>query len=415
MLHMRCIHQIRNIIVHNTFWKQRIVYNSAISTQRCNSVNRSIFKLFCTSKWLREQDHVPKPLRSIKPKAEKDAERNFVDLKQVRAIGGKGGDGEISFLQLWSNENAGPDGGDGGHGGHVIFEATLDVKDLSHVSSVFKAEDGERGYGKSCFGKNAEHTIVHVPVGTIIRNSEGKIIADLNKAGMMFIAARGGAGGHGNAFFKSDVQQTPQISEYGANGEDLQYVLEISTMAHVGLIGFPNAGKSTLLRAISRARPKVAAYPFTTLKPHLGIVLYDDHEQVAVADLPGLIPDSHKNRGLGIQFLKHVERCKILLFVLDITSDEPWKDFESLKYEITQFNVRLNKRFLLIAANKMDLPEAMEKLELLKQKIDLPIIPISAKMGINISILLREIRILYDKEGKESDTGNVLQHDNNSD
>lgn len=375
------------------------MYNIIINIQRHKNINKNIFKSFC--KGFKEQENISKPLRIIKPKAISDTEKSIVDLKKVRTIGGKGGDGNISFLQLWANENAGPDGGDGGNGGHVIFQAAYDVRDLSHLTSILKAENGENGHNKSCFGKNAEHTIIHVPIGTIVRNIEGHIIADLNQKGMMFIAARGGAGGHGNAFFKSDVYQVPRISEYGANGEDLQYVLEISSMAHVGLIGFPNAGKSTLLRTISRARPKVAAYPFTTLKPHLGMVLYDDHEQIAVADLPGLIPDSHKNKGLGIQFLKHIERCKILLFILDITSDEPWRDFEILKYEITKFNIQLNKRLFLIAANKMDLSGTMKKLEILKQKIHLPIIPISAKMGTNISILLKEIRILYDKEGKK--------------
>ena len=405
---MYYIHQIRTLILHKNCWKRSILYTAAINIKECKDINKNIFKSFCTSKRFTEQKNVPKPLRSIKPRAKNDADRSILDLKQVRTIGGKGGNGEISFLQLWSNENAGPDGGDGGHGGHIIFETSLSVRDLSHISSVLKAEDGEKGYNKSCFGKNAKHTVVPVPIGTIIRNMKGSIIADLNQEGMMFIAARGGAGGHGNAFFKSDVQQSPCISEYGADGEDLQYVLEISSMAHVGLIGFPNAGKSTLLRAISRARPKVAAYQFTTLKPHLGIILYDDYEQVTVADLPGLIPDSHKNRGLGIQFLKHAERCKVLLFILDVASDEPWRDFETLKYEITEFNVKLNKRLHLIAANKIDLPGAMEKLEILKQKINLPIIPISAKMGTNISTLLREIRILYDKEEEESKKENVL-------
>lgn len=279
------------------------------------------------------------------------------------------------------------------------------------MQSVLNAEDGEKGYSKDCFGRNAKHTIVPVPVGTIVRNIDGTIVADLDNEGTLFIAARGGAGGHGNAYFKSDLQQSPCISEYGAQGEELQYILELRSMAHIGLIGLPNAGKSTLLRAISRARPKVAPYPFTTLKPHLGMVLYDDYEQIAVADLPGLISDSHKNKGLGIQFLKHVERCKILLFILDLTSDEPWVDFETLMYEITQFNVKLNKRSLLIAANKIDLPQAAENLEILRQKIDTSIIPISAKMGTNITNLLKEVRILYDKPNENSEQKNISRHE----
>ncbi|XP_012144265.1 mitochondrial ribosome-associated GTPase 2 isoform X1 [Megachile rotundata] len=403
---MNYFRHTKNIFLLNISWKQETTNAVALNVKK--NLNKYVCRTFFASKYCRNQDPVPKALRSIKPKSQTDTERSVLDIKHIRAIGGKGGDGNISFLQLWSNEYAGPDGGDGGHGGHVILQASINHRDFSHISAVLKAEDGENGQNKDCFGKNAEHTIVTVPVGTIIRNLDGKIIGDLNQEGMMFIAARGGAGGHGNAYFKSDVQQSPRISEYGAEGEEMQYVLEISSMAHVGLIGLPNAGKSTLLRAISRARPKVAAYPFTTLRPHLGMVLYDDYEQIAVADLPGLISDSHKNRGLGIQFLKHVERCKILLFVLDATSDEPWKDFETLKYEIEQFNVKLTKRSMLIAANKMDLPVATENLKLLEQKVDLPIIPISAKIGTNIAMLLKEIRILYDKDNDQSKKSDAL-------
>lgn len=270
------------------------------------------------------------------------------------------------------------------------------MKDLRDIKSVIRAEDGEKGYTKDCFGKNAQHNVIGVPIGTIVRDLNGRILADLDQNGMMFIAARGGAGGHGNVFFKSDTQQSPEISEYGAIGEDLQYVLEIRSMAHIGLIGLPNAGKSTLLRAITRARPKIAAYPFTTLKPYIGMIQYDDYEQVAVADMPGLIEDSHKNKGLGITFLKHAERCAALIFILDVTVDEPWRALETLKYEINQFNQRLNDRPHIIIANKMDLPNAEINLQLLKKYVNLPIIPISAKLGTNISTLLKEIRILYD-------------------
>ncbi|XP_023290393.1 mitochondrial ribosome-associated GTPase 2 isoform X3 [Orussus abietinus] len=304
----------------------------------------------------------------------------------------------ISFLQLFINDRAGPDGGDGGNGGHVIFEVSQDIKDLSHVKPVEAAESGEKGSNKDCCGRNADHTVIKVPVGTIVRQVNGTIVADLNAEGMMFIAARGGAGGRGNAFFKSDTQQSPHICEYGALGEKFQYVLELRSMAHVGLIGLPNAGKSTLLRAISRAKPKVASYPFTTLRPYIGMIEYDDYEQIAVADLPGLVEDAHKNHGLGIQFLKHAERCAALLFILDISLDEPWRDLETLRYEISQFSQNLIERPGIIIANKIDLPDTEENLRILKEKVSLPVIPISAKKGNNVSILLREVRILYDKQ-----------------
>ncbi|XP_008211400.1 mitochondrial ribosome-associated GTPase 2 isoform X2 [Nasonia vitripennis] len=366
------------------------------NSKRIRIISSFLYKSFHSTHQIHEHEHVASALRNTKPKSDRDTLQYFVDMKQVRVQGGKGGDGAISFLQLWVNERAGPDGGDGGHGGHVIFQVSADVKDLSTVSSVLEAESGEDGHNKDCFGKNAKHNIIKVPVGTIVRDTEGTILADLDEEGMMYIAARGGAGGHGNAFFKSNMNQSPKISEYGAEGESKQYVLEVRSMAHVGLIGLPNAGKSTLLRAISRARPKVASYPFTTLRPHIGMIQYDDYEQIAVADLPGLIPDSHKNKGLGITFLKHAERCAALLFIVDLTQEEPWTHFEILQYEISQFNDKLNDRPMIIIANKVDLPEAKENLKLLKEKIDLPIIPISAKMGTNVATLLKEIRKLYD-------------------
>ncbi|XP_071554758.1 mitochondrial ribosome-associated GTPase 2 isoform X1 [Temnothorax nylanderi] len=389
---MHRLRYLRSIVACGISQKQG--RKTVLNRIRCE-VSSGLRSLSVTA-YVYEREPTAKPLRSTKPKSTKDTLQYFVDIKPVKTIGGKGGDGQISFLRLWVNDRAGPDGGDGGHGGHVIFQASTDVKDLRHIDSVIKAEDGEKGYTKDCFGKNAEHKVMNVPIGTIVRDVDGRILADLEKDGMMFIAARGGSGGHGNAFFKSNSQQTPEICEYGAIGENLQYVLEVRSMAHIGLIGLPNAGKSTLLRAISRARPKVAAYPFTTLKPHIGIIQYDDYEQVAVADMPGLIEDSHKNRGLGITFLKHVERCAVLIFILDVAQTEPWEVLETLKHEISQFNERLNDRPQIIVANKIDLPNSEINLQLLREHVDLPIIPISAKVGTNISTLLKEIRILYD-------------------
>lgn len=219
----------------------------------------------------------------------------------------------------------------------------------------------------------------------------------------MFVAARGGAGGKGNHFFISDTNTTPEVCEYGGEGEDISYSLELRSMAHVGFIGLPNAGKSTLLRAITRAKPKVASYPFTTLKPHLGIVHFDDYEQIAVADLPGLIPGSHENKGLGIQFLKHAERCNTLLFVIDASSDEPWNHYNILINELGKFSEELIGRQKIVVANKMDLPEAQENIEVLRQNINAPIIEISAKMGTNVAKLLEEIRRHYDEQMLEKE------------
>ncbi|XP_069688015.1 mitochondrial ribosome-associated GTPase 2 isoform X1 [Periplaneta americana] len=352
---------------------------------------------------LNKSDTTAVALTSKKSKSARKVAQHFVDMRRVRAVGGKGGDGLISFLQLWCNETAGPDGGDGGNGGHVVFQASSNVRDLNHVTSVLKGEDGEKGYNKDCHGKSADHIIIQVPVGTIIRSSSGKVVGDLKVEGTMFVAARGGAGGRGNHFFVSPTEQAPKIAEYGADGEELQYVVEVRSMAHVGLIGFPNAGKSTLLQAISRARPKIAPYPFTTLKPHLGMIQYDDYEQVAVADLPGLMPGSHKNRGLGIAFLKHAERCASLLYLLDLSSSEPWTHLETLQYELSQFNSELLERPQVVVANKLDLPEAKKNLPLLKEHVNLPIVAISAKMGTNLEELLHIIKEMYEKYVKKSE------------
>ncbi|XP_051168097.1 mitochondrial ribosome-associated GTPase 2 [Leptopilina boulardi] len=377
-----------NIIIH-----RRQVDNNFI----CNIINRT----FTKSNFIHGEHNIPLPLRNKKSKSSRNIENHFVDIKQVKVEGGFGGDGIISFLQLFGNDKAGPSGGDGGNGGHVIFEVSADVKDLRQIKSVNKAPSGQRGMGKDCFGKNGEHLVLKIPVGTIVRNLEGKIVADLDTEGMKFIAARGGAGGHGNPYFKSQLNQTPMICECGAEGEKNQYLLEIKSMAHLGLIGLPNAGKSTLLRAISRARPKVASYPFTTLRPYVGIIQYDDYEQVAVADLPGLIPDSHKNKGLGVTFLKHAERCKALLFIIDMSLNEPWTHLDILKYEISQFNPQLINRPMIVIANKMDLSAAKENLKLFKEKVNLSIMPISAKHGTNITSLLKDLRIMYDELSKE--------------
>lgn len=284
----------------------------------------------------------------------------------------------------------------------MIFQATTNVKDLGHITThSIEADDGVNGSSRNCHGKNAEHKIVQVPIGTLFKNPEThRVIGDLSKDGLMFVAARGGAGGKGNCFFTTDTEQAPQICELGAEGEQFSYFIEIKSMANVGLIGFPNAGKSTLLRAVSRARPKVAPYPFTTLKPYIGMVQYGDLEQLAIADLPGLIEDSHKNKGLGFQFLKHMERCAALIFVIDASLEGCGDHYETLRYELKMFNPELVQKPHLIVANKMDLPESELHIKSLEAAAEDSgrIIRISAKDETNLDDLLKEIRLLYDSQ-----------------
>nr|SVE86280.1 EOG090X0ACU [Daphnia similis]SVE86908.1 EOG090X0ACU [Daphnia similis]SVE88163.1 EOG090X0ACU [Daphnia similis] len=354
---------------------------------------------------------VPKPIPIRKNKSKFNKVKPIVDFRSVKVQGGKGGDGCISLRRLCKNPLGGPDGGDGGNGGHVTFKATSNKTSLEHISSVLKAEDGEKGINRDCHGKNAEHLVIEVPVGTMFKSMGGEILADLNEDGAVFIAARGGAGGKGNHYFATDVNQAPEIAEYGAAGEELSYTIEIRTIAHVGLIGLPNAGKSTFLRAISRARPKVAPYPFTTLQPHVGVVKYDDLQQVTVADIPGLVAGAHRNRGLGIAFLRHIERCLCLLYVVDTSLPEPWQQLEVLRYELGQYDKNLLERPSGVLANKMDLAESkqnLNELELYVNKINLPLFPVSAQEGVGILPILHYVRKLYDvSQMKEESDENV--------
>ncbi|KAJ8322413.1 LOW QUALITY PROTEIN: hypothetical protein KUTeg_000035 [Tegillarca granosa] len=307
----------------------------------------------------------------------------FCGFRKVRVVGGAGGNGALSFLSLHMNTN---------------------LKSLNHVHPVTVGKNGVRGSGKNCHGKSAQHTYIEVPVGTVFRDENGKVMTGLDVIGDYFVAARGGAGGHGNSFFASAENVAPRIAEDGALGEDRVVFVELRTMAHAGLIGFPNAGKSTFLRAISRARPKVSPYPFTTLNPHVGMVEYDDYVQVAVADIPGLIKDAHKNRGLGFQFLRHIERCLCLLYVLDLSVEEPWTQLSDLKYELEQYSPGLSERPHAVIGNKIDLPVSKKNLKLLQEQIDLPIFAISAKKGINITEFLLHLRSLYDKFNESTDS-----------
>ncbi|XP_061835685.2 mitochondrial ribosome-associated GTPase 2 [Nerophis lumbriciformis] len=327
--------------------------------------------------------------------SEKKLTHYFVDHRRVRLVAGSGGKGACSFHSEPRKEWGGPDGGNGGDGGSIFIKADRVVKSLVQVVPVYKAEDGQSGSNKNCYGRNGRPSFISVPIGTVVKE-QGRMLVDLSEHGQEYMAVFGGAGGKGNRFFLSNENRAPVTATQGSEGEDRVLHLELRTMAHAGLVGFPNAGKSSLLRAISNARPAVAPYPFTTLNPHDGIVKYRDHEQVAVADIPGIIRGAHQNRGLGVSFLRHIERCRFLLFVVDLSSPEPWTQLQHLRYELDQYEPGLSQRPHVIVANKIDLPETREKLRTLKSRVTQRVIPVSAVTGHNTEELILHLRELYD-------------------
>ncbi|XP_012686205.1 mitochondrial ribosome-associated GTPase 2 isoform X1 [Clupea harengus] len=327
--------------------------------------------------------------------SEKKLTRYFVDYRRVRFVAGSGGKGACTFHSEPRKEWGGPDGGNGGDGGSITLKVDRQVKSLSAVSAIYLGVDGEGGGSKNCYGRNGKATYISVPAGTIVKEL-GAQVADLSMHSQEFVVAHGGLGGKGNRFFLTNENRAPMTATPGEKGQERVLQLELRTMAHAGLVGFPNAGKSSLLRAISNAKPAVAAYPFTTLNPHVGIVQYRDYEQVAVADIPGLIQGAHLNRGLGVSFLRHIERCRFLLFVLDLSSPEPWVQLEHLRFELDQYEPGLSQRPQVIVANKLDLPQAQENLEALRGQVSQRVIPVSALTGQNTEELILHLRELYD-------------------
>ncbi|XP_075032858.1 mitochondrial ribosome-associated GTPase 2 [Mixophyes fleayi] len=327
--------------------------------------------------------------------SEKKLKRYFVDQHKVRVVGGAGGDGACCFHSEPRKEYGGPDGGDGGNGGHIIFKVDPCVKSFSAISPVYQGVEGERGRSKNCYGRNGDILYIKVPIGTLVKEN-GVVLVDLSTPGEEFVAAHGGSGGKGNRFFLSNENRAPVTATPGEHGEERCLQLELKTMAHAGMVGFPNAGKSSLLRLLTNARPTVAAYPFTTLKPHVGIINYQDYEQIAVADVPGIIEGAHQNRGLGLSFLRHIERCRFLLYVIDLMHPEPWSQLHSLQFELSQYDENLPLRPHVIVANKLDLPNARKTLELLRQKVEGNIIAVSALTGENAEELVLHLREMYD-------------------
>ncbi len=319
----------------------------------------------------------------------------FVDEVKIIVKSGKGGDGVVSFRREKFIPKGGPDGGDGGNGGNVLLEASMDLWSLLDFiyRPKYKADDGDHGSGALKHGRTGDDLVLKVPVGTVVRDDEGNLLADLIKEGQQVLVAKGGHGGRGNNHFKSSTNQVPRFSEPGTPAEEFVLHLDLKLLAEVGLIGLPNAGKSTLLSKVSSARPKIAAYPFTTLVPNLGVVIMKGR-QVVWADTPGLIEGAHKGVGLGVKFLKHIERTKVFVHILDFSSEgDPLKEYKTIQAELVKYSEALRGRPQLVAPKKMDMPLAKPRGKKLKNKFPkkMTVIPISALTGEGLDELKKAI------------------------
>lgn len=336
----------------------------------------------------------------------------FIDEVRITVISGNGGPGAVHFRREKSIEFGGPDGGDGGSGGSVYFEADEGVNTLIHFrgQKVFKAEDGESGAGRQLNGKFGQDLVLKVPVGTIVRNSEsGAVIADLKEHGEKALIAEGGNGGRGNINFKSPTNQAPRIAQPGLPGSTLHLDLELKLIADLALVGLPNAGKSTMISAISAARPKIADYPFTTLEPNLGVVKLGESSFV-VADIPGLIEDASEGKGLGIKFLKHIERTKALVHLVDVSwcldEYEAFEQYVVIRTELEKYSEQLINKRELVCLTKIDAmsDEEIKKFQdFFEEQLDKKVLPVSAVSGRNVDILksLMLKCIDLDKENKK--------------
>ncbi|NNE66644.1 MAG: GTPase ObgE [Pyrinomonadaceae bacterium] len=298
----------------------------------------------------------------------------FIDRVKIRVTAGDGGNGVTAFRREKFVERGGPSGGNGGRGGDVWLEASESYNTLLHLryNPEHKAGRGRHGEGSNRFGKDGEDVIVQVPVGTEVFDGEtGSLIVDLTESGQRCLVAEGGRGGFGNSHFKSSTNQAPRYHQDGGEGEYAELQLELKLIADVGLLGFPNAGKSTLISVISAAKPKIADYPFTTLEPNLGVVSVDDYKTFVVADIPGLIEGASEGAGLGDRFLRHVERTKLLLHLVDVSSisgRDPVEDYEAINRELANYDKELSERPQIVVATKIDALDDPERLERLKER-----------------------------------------------
>ena len=337
----------------------------------------------------------------------------FVDQAKIYIKAGNGGNGIVSFRREKYVPRGGPDGGDGGKGGDVVFEVDPHLQTLLdyRYRQHFKAERGAHGQGSNKTGKSGKNLIVRVPPGTVIKDFEtGEILGDLTHPGESVVAAKGGKGGRGNARFATPTNQAPRTSEPGIPGEERTILLELKLIADVGLVGFPNAGKSTLLSRVSRATPKIANYPFTTLKPNLGYVKVGDDFSFVMADIPGLIEGASDGKGLGLQFLRHIERTKLLLFLVDSAAENIEADYWVLKNELETYSRKLVAKPKVIAVSKSDLLHDESKTTLSREIDGISVSRFSSVTGEGVNDLLFRIRqelemlsVKEEVEAKESD------------
>ena len=317
----------------------------------------------------------------------------FIDRAVIEVRSGKGGDGCIAFRREKYVAKGGPSGGNGGRGGSIFLVSSKTVNTLFSFrhSICIQAKDGEKGDTKLRYGKYAEDVYVNVPVGTVVYLEEGhKFLGDLNEEGKTLQVAKGGRGGKGNACFKSSTNRVPRIAENGEPGETKRLVLELKLLADVGLLGFPSVGKSTLLSVISKARPEIADYPFTTIIPNLGVTTTKDGRSFVVADLPGLIEGAHLGKGLGLQFLRHLERCRVVVHIIDMSDNgrDAYNDYLVMNNELKEYGCRLDERPQILVASKMDEEGAKEKLAAFKKKVRKDVLPISSLTDEGIDELL---------------------------
>ena len=322
----------------------------------------------------------------------------FIDHVKIYIKAGNGGNGAVSFRREKYVAAGGPDGGDGGRGGDVVFKASEHVNSLLtlYYDPKCVAQDGGAGKGQKMFGKRGKDLVVPVPLGTEVYEVEtGLLVADITEPGQSVIVAKGGAGGYGNVHFKSSVNQAPTERTLGGEPEERRLRLELKTIADAGLLGFPNAGKSSIISKLSSATPKIASYPFTTLNPVVGTVIYDDYAKIRIADVPGIIEGAAKGVGLGLAFLKHLERSRVLIYMIDMAGTdnrEPWEDYRILNKEITEYSEELASRPSIVVANKMDGENALENLSRFVVETGIEPLRVSCETGDGLDVFKEKLR-----------------------